>query len=70
MIIKSSKCENVDCPTVYENKMINPEIKFDIQINLTDHTGTLIKCRFTGKPVEDALKCTVNKQNIVKNIFL
>lgn len=60
MLIKGSKCENVDCPTVYDNKVINPEITFDIKINLTDHTGTLTNCKFSGKPVEDALRYTVS----------
>lgn len=60
MFIKGNKCENVDCPTVYDNKIIDPEIKFDMKINVTDHTGSLINCRFTGKAVEAALKCTVS----------
>lgn len=60
MLIKNSKCNNVECPTVYDNKVIDSEMKFDVKINLTDHTGTLINCRFTGKPVEDALECTVS----------
>lgn len=59
MFIKNSKCENVECPTVYDKKVVDLEIKFDIKMNLTDHTGTLINCRFSGKPVEEALMCKV-----------
>lgn len=58
MLIKGSKCENFDCPNV------TPEFKFDIKTNITDHTGTLINCKFSGKPVEDALGCTVRTYNI------
>lgn len=60
MIVKSSKCENEECPTVYENQLVDPDIKFDIRISLTDHTGTLLNCRFSGNPVEEALECTVS----------
>lgn len=60
MLIKGATCENVECPTVFDRKNINPEVKFDIKIHLTDHTGTLINCRFVGKSVEEALECTVS----------
>lgn len=68
MLLKSSKCENVECPTVYDKKIIDPEIKFDIKIQLTDHTGTLINCRFSGKSVEEALECTVSKIKQCKHL--
>ncbi|CAH1155516.1 unnamed protein product, partial [Phaedon cochleariae] len=56
--MKGSNCENSECPTVYEKEMADPEFNFDIQITLTDHTGTLTNCKFRGHVVEQALNCT------------
>lgn len=70
ILIKGSTCDNVECPTVYDKKIVEPEIKFDIKIQLTDHTGTLINCRFSGKSVEEALGCTVSKLNQCKYSLL
>lgn len=61
MVIKKSKCDNNECPTVYENKFFEPDYKFDIRLNITDHTGSLLHCRFAGNAVEEALQCSVSK---------
>ncbi|KAG5897442.1 hypothetical protein JTB14_002703 [Gonioctena quinquepunctata] len=58
MPIKGSNCENTECPTVFENEVVDPEFKFDIRITLSDHTGTLTNCQFRGGVVEEALGCT------------
>lgn len=57
--MKDAQCENPECPTVFENEVVEPEVNFDIRIMLTDHTGTLTSCRFSGQAAEQALSCTV-----------
>lgn len=58
--IKTSKCENSECPTVYENELVDPEFNFDIRVNVTDHRGTLMNCRLSGHAAEETLGCTVS----------
>ncbi|CAH1109944.1 unnamed protein product [Psylliodes chrysocephalus] len=59
--IKTSKCENSECPTVYENELVDPEFNFDIRVNVTDHTGTLMNCRLSGHAAEETLGCTARE---------
>lgn len=57
--MKGRQCENSECPTVFDNQIVESEVNFDIRIMLTDHTGTLTNCRFSGQVAEQALNCTV-----------
>lgn len=60
MVVKGIKCENPGCPVVFENKAIEPEMTYDIRVELSDHTGTLTNCRLTGHSAEIAMDCTVS----------
>ncbi|XP_057666084.1 meiosis-specific with OB domain-containing protein [Diorhabda carinulata] len=61
MEMKSSRCVNSECPTVFENETADPEFNFDIKLTLTDHTGSLKNCRLSGHPAEQALGCTARE---------
>ncbi|KAJ8966403.1 hypothetical protein NQ317_009635 [Molorchus minor] len=58
MPMKGSNCENAECPTVFEGMVVESDMNFDIRIMLTDHTGTLTRCRFGSQAAEQALNCT------------
>ncbi|CAG9858492.1 unnamed protein product [Phyllotreta striolata] len=59
--VKNSKCENAQCPTVYEGDSALLEYNFDIRLNISDHTGTLMNCRLSGQAAEQALNCTAKE---------
>ncbi|KAJ8917450.1 hypothetical protein NQ315_005497 [Exocentrus adspersus] len=55
------QCENSECLTAFDNEVTEPEIVFAIKVMLTDHTGTLTNCRFSGLAAEQALNCTAQE---------
>ncbi|CAG9767901.1 unnamed protein product [Ceutorhynchus assimilis] len=55
MPIKNVRCENSECPVVFENETVEPDMAFDIRVSFSDHTGTLTNCRLTGQAAENAL---------------
>ncbi|XP_030752470.1 meiosis-specific with OB domain-containing protein [Sitophilus oryzae] len=56
--IDTTRCANPSCP---KDEHVPPEVTFDIQVMLTDHTGTLTNCRLTGHSAEIALCCTATE---------
>lgn len=60
-IKNNSPCGNADCPSTFENVASDNDISFDIKIDLSDHTGTLLNCRLTGAAAEHVLECTVDQ---------
>ncbi|XP_050308048.1 meiosis-specific with OB domain-containing protein isoform X2 [Anthonomus grandis grandis] len=58
MRLKGFKCENAECPVVFDNVSVEPEITFDIKVSITDHSGTLANCRLRGNVAEQALECS------------
>lgn len=41
---------------------------FDLRVNLSDHTGSLVNCRLTGEIAERVLNCKVKKMQLIKFI--
>uniref|UniRef100_A0AAR5PFV8 MEIOB-like N-terminal domain-containing protein n=3 Tax=Dendroctonus ponderosae TaxID=77166 RepID=A0AAR5PFV8_DENPD len=57
MIIRGLKCENAGCLLVFESTHVEPDVTFDITVGLSDHTGTLPRCKLSGHTAELALGC-------------
>ncbi|CAH1369705.1 unnamed protein product [Tenebrio molitor] len=57
----SSTCQNSDCPASFGIGSPDLDISFDIRVNLSDHTGTLVNCRLSGASAEQVLNCTVQQ---------
>ncbi|GJQ67244.1 putative aspartate aminotransferase [Trypoxylus dichotomus] len=52
-------CENFECNL--EGDLSELDSKFDLKINISDHTGSLVNCRLTGTIAENVLDCTVEQ---------
>ncbi|VEN37391.1 unnamed protein product [Callosobruchus maculatus] len=59
--LKGSTCDNQECPTNFENEPPDVEIVFDIKMDLMDHTGTLVDCKFGNQIAERILGCTAKE---------
>lgn len=60
-------CDDPMCPMGCGDERSEIETTFDIKIALSDHTGSLSKCRLTGTIAETVLRCKVTQ--IVNLIF-
>ncbi|XP_025986198.1 meiosis-specific with OB domain-containing protein [Solenopsis invicta] len=71
-------CMNLNCPSGNGTQAPLNIVKFNIKINLKDHTGYIIGCRLTGDIAERVLGCTVDefqamtaeKRNELKWLYL
>ncbi|XP_045483669.1 meiosis-specific with OB domain-containing protein [Harmonia axyridis] len=57
----SGKCDNSICPVGQNQEFAEPEVQFDIRMNISDHTGNLNDCRLTGRTAEIVLGCSVHE---------
>lgn len=57
----TGKCANSACPVTQGRENGDPELHFDIRMNISDHTGSLNDCRLTGKIAETVLRCSVEE---------
>ncbi|XP_066262542.1 meiosis-specific with OB domain-containing protein [Euwallacea similis] len=58
VLINQVTCENPDCRAVFDNDLAEQELAFNVNISLSDHTGTLKKCKLGGPTAEEVLKCS------------
>nr|XP_001813294.2 PREDICTED: meiosis-specific with OB domain-containing protein isoform X2 [Tribolium castaneum] len=58
---EKSICENSECSTFLGKTPNNVEVSFNINVHLSDHTGTLKNCRLTGTSAEQVLNCSVQR---------
>lgn len=56
-----NKCSREDCPIGMGIEVGTSEIEFDLRLNLSDQTGTLVSCRLNGPTAEAVLGHTVSK---------
>lgn len=62
MILDSNEsCVNTDCAVGRGDESPDTETSFDLRVFLSDHTGSLVNCRLSGKNAEKVLNCTVSK---------
>ncbi|XP_076270084.1 meiosis specific with OB domains hold'em [Rhynchophorus ferrugineus] len=57
-VMEGNHCTNLACQG---KDWRPPEITFDIQVMLSDHTGTLRNCRLSGGNAEDVLGCSAQE---------
>ncbi|CAH0556441.1 unnamed protein product [Brassicogethes aeneus] len=50
-----------------DKEKTNPQMVFDLKINISDHTGTLYFCHFRGNAVENTFGCTIQDFLLMKD---
>lgn len=66
----SESCTNTNCPVGRGDESPETETSFDLRVFLSDHSGSLVNCRLSGKNAEKVLNCTVSKLRIYEKYFL
>lgn len=56
----ASACEDSICPMGCGDETPEVETSFEIRVALSDHTGSLSKCRLSGSSAEAVLHCPVS----------
>ncbi|CAH1992327.1 unnamed protein product [Acanthoscelides obtectus] len=59
--LTDSVCQNQECPTNFENEPNDVDIAFDIKMDLMDHSGTLVGCKFGNQIAEKLLGYTAKQ---------